>query len=589
MNHNSSPMFLTGLTNHDCINWNYRFSLVGNTPSETIDSGKRSFCHNLYLNGIHGGVRRCHDVYHGTSRGMSNDTMKTVNRVNDSIYQKFVLSPLGLDRDNSSVLWILLLFVSMMAAGMSYFDGNVALVTGILYLAFVLLLSLFRIDYSLYLFIFSVLLFEQFAIPGFPSITHDVSFFSNLKEISYVPFFAAGVISPFEIHILFITIALLLHIAIRKDFAMKAITVWGSFLFFFACLAMAFLNGMRTGGDFLVALWEVRALFYLCLMYLIVPQILDSKKQINLLFWVIIIGITIKALQGVARFVELGFTTGGFAVLTNHEDPVFMVTLFVLLIGFLLYRTGGKQKLWLLVSLLVLFAGFYVAQRRATYGSLMVSITAVFLILPALKRVQFLKYFVPLLSILLIYGFVFWNNTGRAGRPVQMVKSAFVKPDLKTNFDDYSSNLYRINENYNLAHTVVNHTALGTGFGKRYDQPIPLVRIRFTLRDYIPHNQIYWILVKMGAVGFFAFWFFFNCFVAKGTQVFARLSDPYLKAITLVIVIAVINQMVVSFYDLQLTYYRSMIYLGCLMGLLPVIVNIDREQKSRGDSNKGGV
>ena len=515
--------------------------------------------------------------------------MNTVDHtVSDSIYERVLLAPLGLNRENSSVLWILLLFASMMGAGLYYFDGNVPLVTGILYLTFVLLLSLFRIDYSLYLFIFSVLLFDQFAVPGFESVTHDVSFFLNLKEISYVPFFNAGMISPFEIHILFITFALMLHVAIRRDYDLKAIPVWGSFLLFFACLALAFLNGLRTGGDFLVALWEVRALFYFCLMYLIVPQILDSKKQITQLVWVIIIGVTIKSIQGVARFADLGFTTGGFAVLTNHEDPVFMVTLFVMLTGFLLYQTGQKQKLWLLVCLLILFLGFYVAQRRATYASLIVSVMAVMIILPALKRIQFLKFFLPVLSILLVYGFLFWNDdSSAAGRPVQMIKSGFVEPDKETNFADYSSNLYRSNENYNLAKTVENNTVLGTGFGKRYDQPIPLIDIRFTLRDYIPHNQIYWVLVKMGAVGFFAFWFFFNCFVAKGTQVFNRLDDPYLKVITLVIVIAVINQMVVSFYDLQLTYYRSMIYLGGLMGLLPVIMHIDREQKSREVSNNG--
>ncbi|MAO64143.1 MAG: hypothetical protein CL666_04020 [Balneola sp.] len=514
--------------------------------------------------------------------------MKTISHsLYGSIYQRVFLSPLGLDKENSSVLWILLLFAAMLSGGMYYFDGNVALVTGILYLTFVLLLSLFRIDYSFYLFIFTVLLFEQYAIPGFPSITRDVAFFSNLKEISYVPFFEAGMISPFEIHIIFITLALFLHISIRKDFELKPISVWGAFLLFFVCLFLAFMNGMRTGGDFMVALWEVRALFYLCLMYLIVPQILDTKKQITLLFWVIIIGITIKALQGVVRFVDLGFTTGGFAVLTNHEDPVFMVTLFVLLIGFLLYNTGQKQKLLLLISLLFLFVGFYVAQRRASYASFMVSLTTLLFILPALKRNQLLKYLLPVLAILLIYGFAFWNNNSTAGRPVQMIKSGFVVPDKETNFEDYSSNLYRDYESYNLAQTVVNHTVLGTGFGKKYDQPIPLVNIRFTLRDYIPHNQIYWVLVKMGTVGFFAFWFFLNCFAAKGTQVFTRLNDPYLKVITLVIIIAVINQMVVSFYDLQLTYYRSMIYLGCLMGLLPIIERIDKEQKSQEVSGKG--
>lgn len=514
--------------------------------------------------------------------------MKILNyTAHDSIFQRILLSPLGLDKDNSSVLWLLLLFAGMMAAGMYYFDGNVPLVTGIIYLTFVLLLSLFRIDYSLYLFLFTVLLFEQFPIPGFPSITREVYFFSNLKEISYVPFFNAGVISPLEIHIIFITFAVFLHSTVRKDFILKPIAVWGAFLVFFMSYVLAFLNGLRSGGDFLVALWEVRALFYMFLMYLIVPQILSSKKQLTMLFWVIIIGVTIKALQGVIRFVDLGFTTGGYAVLTNHEDPVFMVTLFVLLLGFILYNTGQKQKLWMLAALPVLFLGFYVAQRRATYASLMVSITTLLVILPTLNRIKFLKFLLPVLGIVLIYGFIFWNDNSAAGRPVQMVKSGFIEPDKETNFEDYSSNLYRDNESYNLAQTVLNNTLIGTGFGKKYDQPIPLIKIRFSLRDYIPHNQIYWILVKMGAAGFFAFWFFFNCFVAKGTQVFNRTKDPYLKVITLVIVIAVINQMVVSFYDLQLTYYRSMIYLGCLMGLLPVIEHIDREQKSQETSTNG--
>ncbi|MCH8494535.1 MAG: hypothetical protein LAT57_02745 [Balneolales bacterium] len=503
----------------------------------------------------------------------------------DSVYQKTILTPLGLDQDNSLILWLLMLFASMLAGGLYIFDGNIALVTGILYFSVVLLLSLFRIDFSLYLFVFTVLLFEQFAIPGFPTITREIYFFNNLKEISYVPFFNAGVVSPFEIHVLFITFGLFLHITMRRSFALKPITVWASFLFFFACFVLAFLNGIRGGGDFLVALWEIRALFYFCLMYLIVPQILNTKKQLNILIWVLIVGITIKALQGVYRFVDMGFTTGGFAVLTNHEDPVFIVTLFALLIGFLIFKTGDKQKMFLLISLIFLIVGFYVAQRRATYGSLIVVISAVIILLPTIKRNQFLKYFLPVLALLFVYGFVFWNDVSSSvGRPAQMIKSAFVEPDHRTNFSDYSSNLYRDNENYNLAQTVVNNTAIGTGFGKRYDQPIPLIDIRFTLRDYIPHNQIYWVIAKMGAIGFFAFWFFFNSFVAKGTQVFTRLEDPYLKAVTLFILIAVINQMVVSFFDLQLTYYRTMIYLGCLMGLLPVIIQIDAEQNAEAES-----
>ncbi len=502
--------------------------------------------------------------------------MNTTNYpISDWVYQKILLSPLGLDRENAIILWLLILFASMLSGGLYLFDGNIPLVVGIMYLTFTLFLSVFRIDYSLYLFIFTVLLFDQYPIPGFPTITHDVRFFSNLKEIPYVPFFEAGMISPFEIHLLFITLALVLHASIKKNFVYKPLTVWAAFLIFFFCLVAGFVNGLRGGGDLLIALWEVRALMYLCLMYVIVPQIVDTKRQIYILFWIIIIGITIKALQGVVRFIDLGITTGGYDVLTNHEDPVFMVTVFILFLGFILYKTGNKQRNWILLFLLVLLLGFYVAQRRATYASLMVSVATFIVVLPFLKQIQFMKYFLPILIVLGVYGAAFWNASGSYARPVQMIKSGFVEPELETNFRDYSSNLYRDYENYNLAQTVVNNPVVGTGFGKRYDQPISLVEIRFTLRDYIPHNQIYWVAVKLGAVGFFAFWFFFNCYVAKGTQIFYRLKDPYLKVITLVIIIAVINQMVVSFFDLQLTYYRSMIYLGCLMGLLPVINKLE--------------
>ena len=55
----------------------------------------------------------------------------------------------------------------------------------------------------------------------------------------------------------------------------------------------------------------------------------------------------------------------------------------------------------------------------------------------------------------------------------------------------------------------------------------------------------------------------------------SRLQDPYLKAVCVMAVAAVVNQMVTSYYDLQLTYYRNMIYLAALLGLLPAIRNLD--------------
>lgn len=496
-----------------------------------------------------------------------------------SLYWRLFLKPLGLNTENSLVLWLLMIYGSIIIGGLWLFQGDVPVVLSIVYLVTIFFLSFLRLDYSLYLLLFGVLIFDQFGIPTYNPFTYQIDFFRNLKEISYIPFFNSGMANPIEIHLFFIIFSLILIFAIKKDFTWRPIAVPIPFFIFFGFFVMSFLYGMKNGGDFMVALWEIRAFFYFFILYLITPQIIRNKEQIRVLVWIFIISITFKALQGIERFIELGFTTGGKATLTNHEDPVFIVTLLILLLGLLVFRSKDKQRMWLLILLIPLLLGFYVGLRRAAYASFMVSFATFVVLLPTQIRWKFIKGMFPVFIVIAIYAGAFWNNNGTLGRPVQMIKSGFETPTKEKNVDDYYSNLYRDFEDYNLAQTVVYNPIKGIGFGKKYAQPIPLVNIRFPLRDYIPHNEIMWILVKMGAIGFLVFWFFFNSFAAKGVKIFARLEDPYLKAIALFIVIAIINQMVISYFDLQLTYYRNMIYLGCLMGLLPTVGQYVTENK----------
>ena len=67
MNHNSLPMSLTGLKNHDGITWNHWFSFYGNGQGKGVDQGKSSLRYNISPYGTDGGIRRRHDVYHGPS------------------------------------------------------------------------------------------------------------------------------------------------------------------------------------------------------------------------------------------------------------------------------------------------------------------------------------------------------------------------------------------------------------------------------------------------------------------------------------------------------------------------------------------
>jgi O-antigen ligase len=242
----------------------------------------------------------------------------------------------------------------------------------------------------------------------------------------------------------------------------------------------------------------------------------------------------------------------------------------------MVYGVKNKQRLGLSILTLPLLLGFYTSERRAAYAGAIISIIVFIVLLPTGRRRTFLKYAVPCFIGILLYFSAFWNNQGTAGRPVQLIKSGFATSKNETTKKDYLSNLYRKDENYDLAQTIKKNPVIGIGFGNAFDEPLYLPRVAFPLQNYISHNEILWLIVKMGGVGFFAFWLFFNCYAARGTRLIRHLRDPYLKAIMIFTIIAVINQMVASFYDLQLTYYRNMIYLGCMMGLLKTIEMLHR-------------
>jgi len=516
------------------------------------------------------------------------DTIRNILTLNPG--RSLFFEPLGLNRNNAPAVLIPVFGFLLVFGMLMLTEGSVAAAFFTFLIFALVLVTIYKVEYSFYVLIFLVLCFDQFGIPGFEPFTYTTDYFKNLKENRYLPYSSAGVFNPIELHFILMALVWFFTLPIKKEYKFQPIPVWGSFFLFFITFCYAFVSGIRT-GEFLVALWEVRALFYLCFLFLFVPQIIQTKKQINILLWISIAAITLKALQAIHRYMILGFSTAGFETLTNHEDPVFTSTIFILALSFFVFGVKGKQKWWLLILCIPLAFGFYVGLRRAAYAGLIISVAAFFVLLPMLEQRFLIKRSIPYLFLLVVYVGVFWNypNTSFSG-PVNLIKSGIVEPDKETNTQDYYSNLYRDFEDYNLAVTVQRSPVLGIGFGNKYDMPLKLANISFPLRDYIPHNEIFWYLVKTGSVGFLMFWIFFNAFAFKGASTLHRLKDPFAKAVCAMITIAVINQMVVSYFDLQLTYYRNMIYLGTLMGLLPTLIAIankeEEEQQETERSNK---
>ncbi|MBD3615450.1 MAG: O-antigen ligase family protein [Gracilimonas sp.] len=491
----------------------------------------------------------------------------------------WTLDFLGIKESGLFPLLITFFFIAGAGAILYLTEGNFKIILAIFSLLAVVGLTLYRIDYSFFLFFGMVLFFDQYLVPGFRPFTYYVDFFRNFKEISYLPSHPAGVINPVEVYLFLLFGAWMLVLAVQKKAELQRILIWPSFLFFLSCLIFGFLNGIRSGGDLVIAIWEFRALLYLSVMYLIVPQIIQTREQIRILLWICIVAIFFKACQGIYRFANTGLSTSGIQTFTNHEDPVFMSVLFIFLASMILLKYRDQQRKLMLVLLIPFLLGFYLSFRRAAFAGLFVSLATLFFLIGAEERKRYLKLAVPAAIFLLAYSTVFWNNKSTLAQPVQMIKSGLVETSKVENPEDYYSNLYRDYENYNLAATVKRKPLTGVGFGNKYDLPLDLDTfvMSFPLRNYIAHNQILWWFAKTGAIGFLSFWLFFNAFVSKGASVYAQTDDPYLKAVCAMIVVAVINQMVVSYFDLQLTYYRNMIFLGTLMGLMPTIERLGKQ------------
>lgn len=484
---------------------------------------------------------------------------------------------------------IVLISVAVVATVIAFIivrtNGNVFAATAVLMALIVLFLTCYRIEWGFYLFVGMVLIFDQLFVPGFDPITLQVMYFRNLKEISYLPQFSAAVVNPMELQLFLIILVWFLFSCFKKDLRLNRIPMWGFYLLFYLMLGGWAVYGMKHGGDFMPMLWELRALFYLGIVYALVPQIIQTRQQLRNLAWVIILAISVKAAQACERFIYLGFGFGGRPTLTTHEDPLFMLYLVILLISFAIFGVKSKQRRALLWLLPMLLMGFFAGQRRATYAAIIPMLIAFVTIIPAAQRKLFLKTMTPILIVIAVYFVIFWNSDTKLASPVKLVKSGMTT-SKETSGEHYYSNLYREIEKYDLAVTTQQHPLIGIGFGNKYEQPLYLVPIDFSLRDYIPHNEILWIVVKTGGVGFAIFWLFFNSYACSAASVLRRLRDPYLRALCALPVVAIVGQMVVSYYDLQLTFYRNMVLLGTIMGMLSSIELINKYEPSIGEGEE---
>jgi O-antigen ligase len=327
-------------------------------------------------------------------------------------------------------------------------------------------------------------------------------------------------------------------------------------------------HGVTSGGDMTTSLWEVRAQIYMFVAYVLACNLVKTRRQVDVLTWILLLGGGIKGVQGTWRWlITLHGDLHKVQEIFPHEQSFFFNAVLSLTAILFLYGGSRRMKRVALLVLPCVIVASLANQRRAAIVAFAVSL-AVLLIVTAvvhpIRRRALVMIVVALAVAWPPYYAAFKNRPGLAGEIAHAVASAS-SPDPR----DASSNLYRVNEDKDIMATMRTSPVIGYGFGKPMQTPYPLADISgsYIFWNILPHDSILWVWMRLGTVGYTLLWFMIGTAIVQAARLALQIKDPYLKGLAVWIMLLVVQQVVFGYLDLQWTNYRNLITLGILFAL----------------------
>ena len=337
--------------------------------------------------------------------------------------------------------------------------------------------------------------------------TADLGVFSNLSNRGLPN---GVVVSLFE---LVITLTLVSSLAQRFHRRMPFMRgeLFLPLMAFGVMVLIGEVNGVLTGGDFKISLWELRPLFYLAILYVVAVNTVSRPIHIRAILWLTLVCTAIRSVDGIYRYFQLpADMRASVPTILEHDDSLFLVAVFGILVATLIWRAWlPKRFMQVLIGVVPLAAYMMIINhRRAAFMCLAITIVillpVIWIGLGSSERRRRMAYLVLAGSVLIAaYLSAFWNSEGNIAEPARAIRS-IIEPDER----DYLSNLYREAENKNLQYMIGLSPYVGIGFGKPIQVVYPMVDLTSTwsLQLYLPHNNLLWLWMRMGIVGFLIFW-----------------------------------------------------------------------------------
>ena len=412
-----------------------------------------------------------------------------------------------------------------------------------------------------------------FAIAGDSVTIIWYPFYKNLSSPESLLFLDRHLaVSPLECFLVLTMIAWIVHLVGRR-----ATFVRGSLLVpvlvFSGFVLLGILRTASGGANRNVALWEARTLVYAPIVYVLATNLFTRKEHYNTLFWLICAAIFVDSLFAIGYFITLsGTAKDALESLGEHSASLHADLLFVLLLAVWLLPNASKSRRFGLLAMAVpVFIVYFIAHRRAAFVVLGVGLVLLAVSLYRTRRRYFWSI-VPVVSLVALgYLGAFWNSQGSVGFPAQSVKSV-VSPG-QVSERDRSSDLYRIVETADVVATIRAAPLVGIGFGQPFYRPYPLPNLSFwVFSDFITHNGILWVWMKLGVGGFVAMLYLFAAAIRDGGRAVLRLPRNDYAAITIGATGFVMMYAIFAYVDIGWDSQSTV----CLGAAFAVIANIER-------------
>jgi len=343
-------------------------------------------------------------------------------------------------------------------------------------------------------------------------------------------------------------------------------------LLFLGWMVVAALIGYLSGNDPKLILQDVRSLAYYLMFFFAVMFITDRREILaflRLLAVCMVLAFAIGAIYaalgrgGSIEFVEPGVSR------FPASDVVFLQGAMLITAFIVVWPAGRRRPAWLWLLLLVALVGLVLSFVRGNWVAFAAGLVYLLVVLHVRERMRLIAGTL-VVAVVLGAGLAVVNPT--------VFHSVVSRALAVTALQDRNVQ-FRLIENGEVARQIADKPIFGNGLGKEYLFDWSRYGVAPYLKSYI-HNNYYWFLQRLGAVGLALFIWMALAFLGPWMRYRSLLprDDPWLSGIVFGGRAMFVALLVGSVTSPRLNSMDSVAVLALVMGMSEVALMLLRER-----------